>query len=73
MDNGQIGGIRNPKPLSQNLACVIIYVGDMTLHAKIQTNRPSGASRQMVIEISLWRGFYFIIFLWPLIFLASRD
>jgi len=31
------------------------YVGDMTQQAKIQTDRPSGASRQMG-EISLSRG-----------------
>ena len=53
MEKVKIGDIRNPKPLKFGMDD---YVGDMTQQAKIQIDRPSGASRQMG-EILLSRGF----------------
>jgi len=59
VENDKIWGIvselRNPKPIGTKFV-ITDYVGDMTQHAKIQTDRPSGAYRQMG-EISLSRGF----------------
>ena len=47
--------LQNPEPIVTKFG-VGYYVGDTTQHAKIQSDRPSGASRQMG-EISLSRGF----------------
>ena len=50
MEKGKIEGIRTPKPLVEPIVTKFgmgDYVGDVTQHAKIQTDRPSGASRLM--------------------------
>jgi len=56
MENGKIGGVRTPKQPINIKYGIRDYVGDVSPHDKIQSNRPSGASRHMG-EISLTRGF----------------
>ena len=56
MENGKIGGVRTLKQPINIKYGMRDYVGDVSPHDKIQSNRPSGASRHMG-EISLTRGF----------------
>jgi len=68
MENYKIGVIKNSKPPTD---CQKIgmgdYVGNITPHVKIQSDHPSGASRQMS-ELFFRVVFSFVLFLWLPIF-----
>jgi len=62
---------RKPKPIVTKFGTGN-YAGDMTAHAKIQTNRPRGGVPANRWNITLtW--FSLLSFLWPEILLASQD
>jgi len=64
---------KTPKPIEKKFG-VGDYVGDDSLHAKIQNDRPIGGVAAYAWNITLaWFSFPILSYLWPQILFASRD